>query len=167
MTQPESGGGANGSTALQAEPSTRFVGNYARAVPAPPQAAHPARPPVARSRRRARVQLRRVDPGSALRQAAVWSGVGFAVWLVAVTVLYGVLAALGVIGTVNTLFGQVTSAPGHGGGALMSLGGVWRVTALSGGVVALLAIVLASLTVAIYNLCARLVGGLEITFSER
>lgn len=156
-----------GSAALQAGPQARFVGNYAKAVTLPPRPAGPGRPPMMRPARRARLQLRRVDPASALRQAAAWAAVGFAVWMVAVTVLYAVLAALGVIDTVNTLFGQVASAPGHSGGALMSLVGVWRITALVGGFVALLAVALASLTVGLYNVCARLVGGLEITLSER
>lgn len=163
MTQAEPGGAGSGSTALQTV--TRFVGNYAQEVTAQ-RPAVPGHYPVMRRPRRARLQLRRVDPASALRQAAMWSGVGFAVWMIAVTVLYAMLAALGVVGAVNTLFGQVASGPGHGGGVI-SVDGVWLVTALIGGVIALLTVALSSLAVAVYNLCAGLVGGLEITLSER
>lgn len=112
--------------------------NYVQAVSPPPRPTSPGQPPVRRPPRRARLQLRHVDPFSALRQAALWSGVGFAVWTVAVIVLYTVLAAPGVIGTVNALFGQVATAPGHRGDALISLSGVWETTALTGGTAALL-----------------------------
>lgn len=146
---------------MRAKPATRFVGNYARA-------AAPSRPAVTRPPRRALLQVRRVDPASALRQAAVWSAIGFTVWMVTVTILYAVLSAVGAITAVDTLLGQVAaSTPGHGGSALLSLVTVWRWTALAGGLVALSTVVLARLTVTIYNFCARLVGGLDITLSER
>lgn len=65
---------------------------------------------MARRPRRARLQLRSVDPASALLQGALWARVGLATWMVAVAVLYTVLTALGVIGTINSLFGQLGSS---------------------------------------------------------
>lgn len=168
MTQAQPGWAKNGSATLRTERSTRFVGNHAHELSPPPSRPTAARrPPVTRPPRRALMQVRHIDPAYALRQAAVWAGVGFAVSMVAVTLLYAALAALGVIGTVNALVGQAASAPGHSSGVLLSLSGVWQLTAFIGGFVALMAIVLAGLTVTTYNLCARLVGGLDITLSER
>lgn len=160
MTLAPPGEPGSGGTAVRAEPAARFVGNYAQSVNSPQPAA--TRPP-----RRALLQVRRVDPASLARQAMVWSAVGFLTWMVAVTIVYAVLSGVGALAAVSSLLEQVTGTPGHGGTALVSLVTVWRWTALAGGVAALSCVVVVCLVVAIYNACARLVGGLDITLSEQ
>ena len=124
--------------------------------------------PSGRGPRRARLQLRHIDTWSALKISLVLSIALFFIWMVAVGVLYGVLSSLGVFETVNDLFGQIGSASGSGGGGDVI---TWNVVLWGAAVIGAINIVLmtALCTVGtfIYNLCADLVGGLELTLSER
>jgi hypothetical protein len=124
--------------------------------------------PGGRGPRRARLQLRHIDTWSALKISLVLSIAMFFIWMVAVGVLYGVLSSLGVFETVNDLFGQIGSASGSGGGGDVI---TWNVVLWGAAVIGAINIVLmtALCTVGtfIYNLCADLVGGLELTLSER
>jgi hypothetical protein len=122
-----------------------------------------------RGPRRARLQLRHIDTWSALKISLVLSIALFFIWMVAVGVLYGVLSALGVFDTLNELFGQLGSASGSdsGGGDVVTPGVVFGGAAVIGAINIVLLTALCTVGTFIYNLCSDLVGGLELTLSER
>jgi hypothetical protein len=121
-----------------------------------------------RGPRRARLQLRHVDIWSAFKISFVLSIAMFFIWMVAVGVLYGVLSALGVFETVNALFGQLSSASGtEAGGDVVTPGLVFGGAAVIGAINIVLMTALCTVGTFIYNLCSDLVGGLELTLSER
>jgi hypothetical protein len=117
-----------------------------------------------RGPRRARLQLRHIDTWSAFKISFVLSIALFFIWMVAVGVLYGVLSGLGVFDTLNELFGQLSSS---GGGNVITPGVVFGAAAVIGAVNIILLTALGTVTTFIYNLCSDLVGGLEVTLSER
>ena len=125
--------------------------------------------PKTRGPRRARLQLRHIDTWSALKISLVLSIALFFIWMVAVGVLYGVLSALGVFDTLNDLFGQLGSASGSGGGGgdVVTPGIVFGGAAVIGAINIVLMTALCTVGTFIYNLCSDLVGGLELTLSER
>ena len=121
-----------------------------------------------RGPRRARLQLRHIDTWSALKISLVLSIALFFIWMVAVGVLYGVLNALGVFDTLNDLFGQVGSVSGsESTGDVITPGVVFGGAAVIGAINIVLLTALCTVGTFIYNLCSDLVGGLEITLSER
>src|SRR4051794_3266243 len=134
------------------------------------RAAHvrgPSRVP-GRGPRRARLQLRHIDTWSALKISLVLSIALFFIWMVAVGVLYGVLNALGVFNTLNDLFGQIGSASGaQNNGDVVTPGVVFGGAAVIGAINIVLLTALCTVGTFIYNLCSDLVGGLELTLSER
>jgi hypothetical protein len=117
-----------------------------------------------RGPRRARLQLRHIDTWSAFKISFVLSVALFFMWLVAVGVLYGVLGGLGVFDTLNELFGQLGSSKG---GDVITPGVVFGAAAVIGAVNIILLTALGTVCAFIYNLCSDLVGGLEVTLSER
>ena len=121
-----------------------------------------------RGPRRARLQLRHVDIWSAFKISFVLAIAMFFIWMVAIGVLYGVLSALGVFDTLNELFGQLGSASGSDvGGDVVTPGLVFGGAAVIGAINIVLMTALCTVGTFIYNLCADLVGGLELTLSER
>jgi hypothetical protein len=121
-----------------------------------------------RGPRRARLQLRHIDTWSALKISLVLSIALFFIWMVAVGVLYGVLSALGVFDTLNDLFGQIGSASGsENTGDVVTAGLVFGGAAVIGAINIVLMTALCTVGTFIYNLCSDLVGGLELTLSER
>jgi hypothetical protein len=153
-------------------------GVVAAGIPATMPGADTATPPVknrgrgpskSRGPRRARLQLRHIDTWSALKISLVLSIALFFIWMVAVGVLYGVLSALGVFDTLNDLFGQLGSASGSdgGGGDVVTPGVVFGGAAVIGAINIVLMTALCTVGTFIYNLCSDLVGGLELTLSER
>jgi hypothetical protein len=161
--------------------ATQVVPPGAVAAPAPtraPQQAAPQQGPQQGGRptkgrgnrgpRRARLQLRHIDTWSALKISLVVSIALFFIWMVAVGILYGVLSGLGVFGTLNDLFGQLgTSSGGDGGGEVITPGIVFGGAAVVGAINIVLLTALCTVAAFIYNLCADLVGGLEVTLAER
>ena len=146
--------GASGSAAPDAGKGSRLRGRGGRAG--------------GRGPRRARLQLRHIDIWSAFKISFVLSIAMFFIWMVAVGVLYGVLSALGVFETLNSLFGQLGSASGSevAGDVVtpkLILGGA----AVIGAINIVLMTALCTVATFIYNLCSDLVGGLELTLSER
>jgi hypothetical protein len=124
--------------------------------------------PGGRGPRRARLQLRHVDIWSAFKISFVLAIAMFFIWMVAVGVLYGVLSALGVFETLNDLFGQLGSASGADvGGDVVTPGLVFGGAAVIGAINIVLMTALCTVGTFIYNLCSDLVGGLELTLSER
>jgi hypothetical protein len=121
-----------------------------------------------RGPRRARLQLRHIDIWSAFKISLVLSIALFFIWMVAVGILYLVLSALGVFDTLNDLFGQLGSASGTSGGSdVITPGIVFGGAAVIGAINVILMTALCTVGTFIYNLCSDLVGGLEVTLSER
>jgi hypothetical protein len=125
----------------------------------------PARPSGPRPARRARLTLRQIDPWSTFKFSLVLAVAMFFVWLVAVGVLYGVLDGIGVFGRVNDLYGEL--AGNEDGKALITPGLVLGLAALVGAVNIVLTTALATVGAFVYNICADLVGGIEVTLAER
>jgi hypothetical protein len=122
----------------------------------------------ARGPRRARLQLRHIDTWSALKISLVLSIALFFIWMIAVAILYGVLAGLGVFDSVNDLIGQVGSDNGEEtAGNAVTPGIVFFGAAVIGAINIVLMTALCTVAAFIYNLCSDLVGGLEVTLSER
>jgi hypothetical protein len=124
---------------------------------------------ASRGPRRARLNLKRIDPWSVMKFSFAVSLVLFIVVIVATSVLYLALDAMGVFQTVNSGLGDLISA---GGGAETSTfritaKGVIGTSALVGLVNVVLFTALCTLGAFIYNVCADLVGGVELTLAER
>jgi hypothetical protein len=127
---------------------------------------------AARGPRRARLNLKRIDPWSVMKFAFAVSVVLFIVVVVATSVLYLALDTMGVWEQVNKSLGDLVN---NTGGAAGATGGGFRITAwgiigtsmLIGAVNVVLFTALATLGAFIYNVCADLVGGVELTLAER
>ena len=170
MSQPRVGGGSG------APPSTDFGATTISSGLAP--GAGPAVPPgapgaggaapraAARSRgpRRARLQLRHINPLTVLRFSSVLAVALFFVWMIVIGLLFGILDAAGVIGKVND---TITTINGPGSKSPVSAGIVFGGAAIIGVIDIVLFVALSTVGSVIYNLCADLVGGVEITLSER
>nr|WP_221247013.1 DUF3566 domain-containing protein [Gordonia humi] len=113
---------------------------------------------------RAAVQVRRVDPWSVFKVTGVLSIVGFFIWMIAIAVLYAVLAGMGLWDQINNSFASVVE--GDSGGALISTGMVFGFSAGFGVVAAVLLTGLATISAYIYNVCADMVGGVEVTLAD-
>ena len=127
---------------------------------------------VAGGRRRAKLVIKRIDPWSVLKFSLVFSLCLVIVLVVAVMALYFALDTLGVFDSLNETLLELTQS-GTGDDAT---GGVTVV--FSAGKVALASIVVGLINVVImtaistlgaflYNLCGDIVGGIEVTLSER
>jgi hypothetical protein len=126
---------------------------------------------AARGPRRARLNLKRIDPWSVMKFAFAVSVVLFIVVVVATSVLYLALDAMGVWGEINTSLGDLVNASGGPapttGGFRITAWGVIGTSMLVGAVNVVLFTALATLGAFIYNVCADLVGGVELTLAER
>ncbi|NMI00516.1 DUF3566 domain-containing protein [Pseudonocardia sp. K10HN5] len=117
--------------------------------------------------RQAALQLKRLDPWSVLKLALVLAVVLFFIWLVAVGVLYGVLDGMGVWDRLNGTYNDLVSGETQSGGALISAGRVFGLAAVVGAINSLLFAVAVTVAAFVYNVSADLVGGIEVTLSER
>ena len=139
-------------------------------IPIPTQAsgstpsAKPGRAAGARGPRRARLQLRHIDPWTVLKFSCVLSIALFFVWMIVVGVLFGVLDGAGVINKINHAANLIN---GPGSKPPVSAGLVFGGAAIIGVVNIVLFIALSTIGSVVYNLCADLVGGVELTLSER
>ena len=124
----------------------------------------PSPAPRERGPRRARLQLRHVNAWTVLRFSCVLAVALFFVWLIMVGALYGFLDAAGVIGRVNDATLMIN---GPGSSAPVTAGLVFSAAAITGVINAVLFIALSTIGSVVYNLCADLVGGVEVTLSER
>ncbi len=126
---------------------------------------------AARGPRRARLNLKRIDPWSVMKFSFAVSVVLFIVVVVATSVLYLALDAMGVWGEVNRSLGDLVNASGGAsagsGGFRITAWGVIGTSMLVGAVNVVLFTALATLGAFIYNVCADLVGGVELTLAER
>lgn len=125
---------------------------------------------AARGPRRARLNLKRIDPWSVMKFAFAVSIVLFIVVVVATSVLYLALDTMGVWTSVNDSLKELVSASGgtdSSGGFRITAWGVIGTSMLIGAVNVVLFTALATLGAFIYNVCADLVGGIELTLAER
>ena len=115
---------------------------------------------------RATMQIRRIDPWSALRVSLLLSVALFFVWMIAVAFLYLVLGAMGVWSKLNSNVGDLLTGTGGGGGELVSAGSVFGGALLIGLVNIVLLTAMATVGAYIYNLSTDIVGGVEVTLAD-
>jgi hypothetical protein len=118
-----------------------------------------------RQPRRARLTLSHLNVYSIFKFSCVLAIALFFVWLIMVGVLYGILDVSGVFGKVND---TVHTISGDGKTNDVVTGSLVFGGAIIIGVVNIvLFIALSTIGAMVYNLCADLVGGAEVTLSER
>ena len=123
---------------------------------------------ASRGPRRARLHLKRIDPWSVMKFAFAVSLVLFVVAIVATSVLYLALDAMGVWDSINQAFADVTGQAGGPADAFkITAKGVIGTSVLLGAVNMVLFTALMTLSAFVYNVCADLVGGVELTLSEK
>ena len=138
----------------------------------------PTRPPKASEGtgtvRKTRVMVKRVGPWSVFKFSLLFYFCMMIIVLVALTILYNILSAIGVIDsiakTVDTLlYQQAASVPGQETEQIFHVNGLWLFTrAFAVGLVMVVFWSLVKLLVTfMYNLISDLVGGLEVTLTER
>ncbi|MBM0230988.1 DUF3566 domain-containing protein [Micromonospora sp. STR1_7] len=174
MTQPDAGrGGGTGRPASGGglppgigNPSAVGAARVGDAVRAARTSVSSA---ASRGPRRARLNLKRIDPWSVMKFAFAVSVVLFIVVVVATSVLYLALDAMGVFQSVNDSLSDLVNAGGgqSTNGFQITAKGVILSSALIGLVNVVLFTALATLGAFVYNVCADLVGGIELTLAER
>lgn len=162
------------------EPYPSELPDLSGPVPRPPQhaaprkaAAEPATAPTARVQVtnrprgpvRASMQIRRIDPWSALKVSLLLNVALFFVWMIAVAFLYVVLGAMGVWSKLNSNVGDLLTSSG-GGGDLVSAWSIFGGAALVGLVNIVLLTAMATIGAYIYNLSTDIVGGIEVTLAD-
>ncbi|MET7639237.1 DUF3566 domain-containing protein [Streptomyces sp. NPDC005438] len=119
--------------------------------------------------RKARLRVAKVDPWSVMKVSFLLSIALGICTLVAVSVLWMVMDAMGVFSTVGGTVSQATGSEGSSGFDLesfLSLPRVLLFTGVIGIIDVVLATALATLGAFIYNLSAGFVGGVELTLAE-
>jgi hypothetical protein len=124
---------------------------------------------ASRGPRRARLFVKRVDPWSVMKFSFAVSLVLFIVGIIATSVLYFALDAMGVFDSINKALADMVGAAGSAkaAGIKITAKGVIGISALLGGVNVVLFTALATLGAFVYNVCSDLVGGIEVTHSEK
>lgn len=115
---------------------------------------------------RATMQIRRIDPWSALKVSLLLNAALFFVWMIAVAFLYLVLGAMGVWSKLNNNVGDLLTSGSGGGGDLVSAGSIFGTAALIGLVNIVLLTAIATAGAYIYNLSTDIVGGVEVTLAD-
>jgi len=136
--------------------------------------AGPAAPTPARGRpaapqgtgRRARLRLARVEPLSVTRMAFAFSLCVFVILLVAIIVLWFVLNSIGVFDSVTEAAETLTDGSDTNIAGWLSFGRAIQISLLVGAINVVLMTALATLGALLYNLCADMIGGLEVTLSD-
>jgi hypothetical protein len=126
-------------------------------------------PQPKRTARQAHLTVARVEPWSVMKFSFVVSLVAFVILFVAVSVLYGVLAGLGVFDSLQRVVSDVTSSQGSTGvnaKVWFSASRVLGYTALLGSLNIVLITAMSTIGAVVYNLTSRLVGGVEVTLKE-
>ncbi|MFE9193180.1 DUF3566 domain-containing protein [Micromonospora sp. NPDC007208] len=161
--RPASGGGLPPGIGNASAVGAARVGDAVRAARTSVSSA------ASRGPRRARLNLKRIDPWSVMKFAFAVSVVLFIVVVVATSVLYLALDAMGVFESVNGSLSDLVNAGGgqSTSGFQITAKGVILSSALIGLVNVVLFTALATLGAFVYNVCADLVGGIELTLAER
>ncbi len=119
--------------------------------------------------RRAQLALVRVEPWSVMKFSFVISVVCFIVLFVAVAVLYGALAGLGVFDSLQRTIESVTSGQGSSGvnaAHWFSASRILGYTGVIGTVNVVLITAMSTVGAVLYNVASDLVGGIEVTLQE-
>lgn len=111
------------------------------------------------------MQLRHIDPWTTFKLSLVVSVVLFFVWMIAVGALYIILDGMGVWARLNNSFSTLVND--QTGASLVSSGDVFGWAALVGIAYVVLFTGLLTVGAFVYNLCAELVGGVEVTLADR
>lgn len=114
---------------------------------------------------RATVQIRRIDPWTTLKVSLVMATAGFFIWMLSVGLLYIVLAGMGVWERLNSAFVDIVSTSSSEGG-LISAGQVFGYAGVVGLINVVLLSAFSTIGAFIYNLCADLVGGIQVTLAD-
>lgn len=165
------GWGSDTSTAQESEPAPESGGggmNLGEVAGAGREAPSALRRP-GRGPRRASLQVKRFDPWSVLKLSLVFGITLFVIWLVAVGVLYLALEGMGVWDELNGAYSSLIEGEdaGDGGAPLITATRVFAFAGVVGVINIVLLAALATVGSFIYNVCADLAGGLEVTLSER
>jgi hypothetical protein len=147
--------------AVNAKTAMKTAANEAESRAGRPVAGRPR----GRQPRRARLTLSHINVYSVFKFSCVLAIALFFVWLITVGVLYGILDVSGVFDRVNSAVHDIN---GNGKDNNVITGSVVFGFAIIIGVVNIvLFIALSTVGAMVYNLCADLVGGAEVTLSER
>jgi hypothetical protein len=119
----------------------------------------------ARQPRRARLTLSHINVYSVFKFSCVLAIALFFVWLIMIGVLYGVLDVSGVFDKVNESVHTISGDGKTGDVVTGSL--IFGGAIIIGAVNIVLFIAVSTIGAMVYNLCADLVGGAEVTLSER
>lgn len=122
-----------------------------------------------RGPRRARLGVKRIDPWSVMKFSFAVSLVLFIVMIVAASVLYLALDTMGVFASINNTLADLVESGGGEGEATFQITarGVIGTATVLGAINVVLFTALATLGAFVYNVCADLVGGVEVTLAER
>lgn len=116
----------------------------------------------AATRRRVRRTVRRVDPLGVLKISVVVYALMLGLWLLVVAVIYNFLSGLGLFDTINN------AAEGLAAGEVeITLGLVEKWAFIVGLIVVIAGSIINVIVALLYNLIANLIGGIEVTFTER
>ena len=116
-----------------------------------------------------KLQLKRIDPWSVMKFSFVISVVCFIALFVAVAVLYGALAGLGVFDSLQRTIQSVTSGQGSTGvnaAHWFSASRVLGYTGVIGTLNVILITAVSTVGAVLYNVASDLVGGIEVTLQE-
>jgi hypothetical protein len=119
--------------------------------------------------RQAHLMVSRFEPWSVMKFSFMISLACFVILFVAVTLLYGTLAGLGVFDSIQKALSNVTSGQGTAGVSVahwFSASTILSYTALLGVLNVFLITAFATVGSVVYNLTAHLVGGVEVTLRE-
>jgi hypothetical protein len=165
---PPKGGVSIGRTPLKSVQTAGQLG-AARVTEAVRAARSNVSAAASRGPRRARLAIKRIDPWSVMKFAFAVSLVLFVVAIVATSVLYLALDAMGVFDSINKALSDVVTGQSGGdtGGFKITAKGVIGTSVLLGAVNMVLFTALMTLGAFVYNVCADLVGGVELTLSEK
>lgn len=108
--------------------------------------------------------MRHLNVWSVLKFSCVLAIALFFVWLVMVGVLYGLLDVMGVFDKINETVAKINDT---GSENVVSPNVVFGGAFVIGLVNIVLFIALSTIGSVVYNLCADLVGGVEVTLAER
>jgi Transmembrane domain of unknown function (DUF3566) len=165
---PLSLGGAGGAGSAAGSSSSTSVISAGRVTEAVRAARATVSAAAGRGPRRARLHVKRIDPWSVMKFSFAMSFVLFVVVIVATSVLYLALDAMGVFASVNKALGTMIGATGNDTNTIkITAKGVIGASALLGLVNVILFTALATLGSFVYNVCADLVGGIELTLAEK
>jgi hypothetical protein len=163
-------GAATGTIGIRSPQATPGSSGSARVSEAVRAARKTVSAAVGRGPRRARLHVKRIDPWSVMKFSFAVSFVLFVVVIVATSVLYLALDAMGVFESINKTLSDMIGATGSTGTSdsfKITAKGVIGGAALLGLVNVVLFTALATLGAFIYNVCADLVGGIEVTLAEK